>query len=160
MLLLLHIIVAYIKENIITKLQKFYSPHRSPREGNKSPTLFVKQPLCTGDLSPACEIFIERLEEDSECLCFESCLWSHHSAKPRVSRRKKCFIKYINIIDLNHHQKNWVDWISARQKIFCNIKNLHFEKESPRFWKTYISWLLFIFLVLKSVEVLGGLRPF
>ena len=42
MLLLLHIIVTYIKENIITKLQKLYSPPRNPRAGNKSPTLFVK----------------------------------------------------------------------------------------------------------------------
>ena len=37
MSLLLHIIVTYIKENIITKLQKFYSLPRNPRAGNKSP---------------------------------------------------------------------------------------------------------------------------
>ena len=60
MSLLLHIIVTYIKENIITKLQKLYSPPRNPRAGNKSPALFVKKPLCTGDLSPARKIFIER----------------------------------------------------------------------------------------------------
>ena len=42
MLLLLHIIVTYIKENIITKLQKLHSPPRNPRAGNKSPALFVK----------------------------------------------------------------------------------------------------------------------
>ena len=59
MSLLLHSIVTYIKENIITKLQKLYSPPRNPRAVNKSPALFVKNPLCTGDLSPACEIFIE-----------------------------------------------------------------------------------------------------
>ena len=55
MSLLLHIIMTYIKENIITKLQKLYSPPRNPRAGNKSPTLFVKK-------SPACTIFIERPE--------------------------------------------------------------------------------------------------
>ena len=61
MSLLLHIIiVTYIKENIITKLQKSYSPPRNPRAGNKSPALFVKKPICTGDLSPARKIFIER----------------------------------------------------------------------------------------------------
>ena len=60
MLLLLHIIVTYIKENIITKLQKLYSPPRKPRTGNKSPALFAKKPLCTGDLLPARKIFIER----------------------------------------------------------------------------------------------------
>ena len=60
MSLLLHIIVIYIKENIITKLQKLYSPTRNPRTGNKPPALFVKKPLCTGDLSPALKIFIER----------------------------------------------------------------------------------------------------
>ena len=60
MSLLLRIIVTYIKENIFTKLQKLYNPPRNPRAGNKSPTLFVKKPLCTGDLSPAHKIFIER----------------------------------------------------------------------------------------------------
>ena len=60
MSLLLHIIVTYIKENIIAKLQKLYSPPRNPRAGNKSPALFVKKPLCTGDLSPARKKFIER----------------------------------------------------------------------------------------------------
>ena len=60
MSLLLHIIVTYIMENIITKLQKLYSPPRYPRVGNKSHALFVKKPLCTGDLLPARKIFIER----------------------------------------------------------------------------------------------------
>ena len=60
MLLLLHIIVTYIKVNIITKLQKLYSLPRNPRVGNKLPVLFVEKPLCMGDLSPACKIFIER----------------------------------------------------------------------------------------------------
>ena len=60
MSLLLHIIVTYIKENIIAKLQKLYSPPRNPRAGNKSPALFVKKPLYTGDLSPARKKFIER----------------------------------------------------------------------------------------------------
>ena len=60
MLLLLYIIVTYIRENIITKLEKLYSPPRNPRAGSKSPALFVKKPLCTGDLSPARKIFIGR----------------------------------------------------------------------------------------------------
>ena len=60
MLLLLHIFVTYIKENIITRLQKLYSPPRNSRVGNKLPVLFVKKPLCTGDLSPMHKIFIER----------------------------------------------------------------------------------------------------
>ena len=60
MLLLPHIIVSYIKENIITRLQKLYSLPRNPRVGSKLPTLFVKKPLCTGDLSPVRKIFIER----------------------------------------------------------------------------------------------------
>ena len=60
MLLLLHIILTYIKENIITKLQRLYSPPRNARMGNKSPALLVKKPLSTGDLSTACKIFIER----------------------------------------------------------------------------------------------------
>ena len=58
--LLLHITMTYIKENI-TKLQKLYSPLRSPRVGNKLPALFEKKSLCTGDLLPTHKIFIERL---------------------------------------------------------------------------------------------------
>ena len=50
MLLLLHMIVTYIKENMITKLQKLYSPPRNPRAGDKLPVLFVEKPLCMGDL--------------------------------------------------------------------------------------------------------------
>ena len=45
MSLLLYVIVTYIKENIITKLQKLDSPPRNPRVGNKSLVLFVKKPL-------------------------------------------------------------------------------------------------------------------
>ena len=54
----LQIIVIYIKEKLITKLQKLYSP--SERAGNKSPALFVKKPRCKGDLLQVCKIFIER----------------------------------------------------------------------------------------------------
>ena len=50
MLLLLHMIVTYIKENMITKLQKLYSPPRNPRAGDKLPMLFVEKPLCMDDL--------------------------------------------------------------------------------------------------------------
>ena len=60
MSLLLHIILTYIKENIITKLQKLYSPPRNPRVGNRSPVLFMKKPLCIGNLSLAHKTFIER----------------------------------------------------------------------------------------------------
>ena len=48
------------KENTITKLQELYSPPRNLRAGNKSPVLFLKKPLCTGDLLPSCKIFTER----------------------------------------------------------------------------------------------------
>ena len=60
MSLLLDVIVTYIKENIIKKLQKWYSQPRNPRVGNKSPVLFVKKSLCMGNLLPACKVFIER----------------------------------------------------------------------------------------------------
>ena len=59
-LLLLHIIVIYIKENIITKLQRLESSPRNPKADNKSPAVFVKKPLCMDDLSPTRKIFIER----------------------------------------------------------------------------------------------------
>ena len=63
MSLLLEIIVIYIKENIITKLQKLYSLPRNSRVGNKLPVLFVKKLSCTGDLLPAHKIFIERPDD-------------------------------------------------------------------------------------------------
>ena len=50
----------YIKENIITKLPELYSLSRNLRASNKLPAPFFKKPLCTGDLLPACKIFIER----------------------------------------------------------------------------------------------------
>ena len=82
MSLLLHIIVTYIKENIITKL---YSPPRNPKAGNKSPALFVKKTLCTGDLSHAHKIFIERPEEASQVLSIEP-------SGNKLSTAIKCFI--------------------------------------------------------------------
>ena len=63
MSLLLQIIVIYIKENIITKLQKLYSPPRNSGASNKSSALFVKKARCTGNLSPVRKIFIERPDQ-------------------------------------------------------------------------------------------------
>ena len=45
MSLLLHIIVIYIKENIITKLQKLYSPPRNPRAGDIAHAICEKTSL-------------------------------------------------------------------------------------------------------------------
>ena len=53
--------MTYIKENIITKLQKLYSPPRSLRTGNKSTTLILKK-------SPVLKIFTERPTKDSQNL--------------------------------------------------------------------------------------------
>ena len=52
--------MTYIKENIIKKLQKLYILPRNLRVGNKLPVLFLKKPLCMGDLSPVHNVFIER----------------------------------------------------------------------------------------------------
>ena len=60
MSLLLHVIVTYIKENRISKLQKLYSSLRNSRAGNKLPALFVKKPLSMADLLPMRKIFIEK----------------------------------------------------------------------------------------------------
>ena len=59
MLLLLHIIMTYIKENISTKSQKLYSFPRNLPVGNKLTMLFVKKLLCTSNLPPVCKMFIE-----------------------------------------------------------------------------------------------------
>ena len=42
----------YMKENIITNLQKLYSQPRNLMARNKSPAIFLIKPLCMGDLSP------------------------------------------------------------------------------------------------------------
>ena len=59
MSLLLQIIYRFTLKRI-TKLQKLHYPPKNSRVGNKSPALFLKQTRCTGDLSPARKIFIER----------------------------------------------------------------------------------------------------
>ena len=43
MLIIDDIIVTYIKENVITKLQKLWSPPRNLWAGNKSPMLLKKK---------------------------------------------------------------------------------------------------------------------
>ena len=55
-----HFQICKICRYFYTKLKKLYNPPRNPRVGSKSPKLFVKKPICTGDLSPTCKIFIER----------------------------------------------------------------------------------------------------
>ena len=50
------------KEEIVTKLHKLNSLLRNLRVGNKSPTQFLKEPLCMGNLSPVHKILIERPE--------------------------------------------------------------------------------------------------
>ena len=56
-------------------------------------------------------------------------IFNHHS---KWSKKKNCIMKNMNLIDSNYHWKNWVDWISAREGISCNIKNVHFEKKGPK----------------------------
>ena len=63
-LLTVHIIVTYIKENIIIKLQKSYKLTRNLWLVNKLPVLFLKKPLFMGDLYPGCKILIERADSD------------------------------------------------------------------------------------------------
>ena len=52
--------MTYIKENIVTKLQKLYSLPRNLRAGNKLPVLFLRKRLGAGDLLPVHDFTIER----------------------------------------------------------------------------------------------------
>ena len=61
MSLLLHIIVTYIKENIITKLQKLYCLPRNPRAGSKLPVLFVKNLFAWAIYCPHAEYSLKGL---------------------------------------------------------------------------------------------------
>ena len=61
MLIIDDIIVTYIKENVIAKLQKLWSLPRNLWAGNKSPMLLKKKKtVCTGDLSLVYKIFTGR----------------------------------------------------------------------------------------------------
>ena len=53
-------IMIFITENIITELNKIYSPSRKLRAGNKLPMLFLKERLRMGDLLHVHKIFIEK----------------------------------------------------------------------------------------------------
>ena len=60
--------MTYIKENVISTLQKLYSPPKKLKVDNELPMPLLKKHLCTSDLSPACKIFIERPEKGGEHL--------------------------------------------------------------------------------------------
>ena len=63
MLIIDDIIVTYIKENVIAKLQKLWSLPRNLWAGNKSPMLLKKKKkktVCIGDLSLVYKIFTGR----------------------------------------------------------------------------------------------------
>ena len=61
-----------------TKLQKLYSLPRNLRAGNKLPAIFLKKPLCMGDLSYACKIFIER---PGMCIQYVSLMLTSYQSK-------------------------------------------------------------------------------
>ena len=112
---LLHILVTYIKENIIAKLRKLYSPPRNPRVGNKSPLPFVKKPLCMGHLLSWCKIFIEKPVETIRKLCAGQATKKYvggstwdaavHQVKPAVNgKRTLCWAPYmLFVMSMNLH---------------------------------------------------------
>ena len=119
MSLLLHIIVTCIKENIIKKLQELYSPLRNPRAINKSPVLFEKKPLCTGNLWPARKIFTGKPVCHS---CF-SWKWPFSSKKTSHTEEK----------DSKHSENKWYFYkiierlwsafvISSQKFVFCFVR--------------------------------------
>ena len=67
---LLHIIVTYIKENIISKLQKLYSPPRNLKAGNKSRKLFLKNVFARAIYCPAQNHHWKALFFKAVCLNF------------------------------------------------------------------------------------------
>ena len=111
---LLHIIVTYIKENIITKLRKSCSPSRNLWLGNKLPTLFLKIPLCTGDLSPVCKILIERpVIYTLQVPTFFKIFSSESSGPPKFWILSKLY-----------------EMFSQRQPNYSNVKFSQFSQES------------------------------
>ena len=70
--------MTYNKENIITKLQII----------NKLPALFVKKSLCTGDLSPALKIFIERPVKWKQMTTYTFLAFLHESSQPAITCKK------------------------------------------------------------------------
>ena len=90
----LHIIVTYIKENIITKLQKLHSLPRNLRAGIKLPTLFLKKPVWTADLVPLCKILIERP--------VTGCQWSSFCIESHGDEVTDVYDKKVPKLDSNH----------------------------------------------------------
>ena len=76
------------KKNIITKLQKLCSLSRNLRVSNKSHVLFLRKPLCTGDLLPAYKIFFER--PDTKTFSRVDKLVTFRTVNPKHDDWSKC----------------------------------------------------------------------
>ena len=87
------------KKNMITKLQKLYIPPRNLRAGNKLPILFLKKPLCTGDLLPVRKIFVDR-PEFAISICKFWSTFCPETDNPFI-------LLYMNFFWLNIQDNNW-----------------------------------------------------
>ena len=104
------LLLYYSKENIITKLQKLYSFPRNLRAGNKSPTLFLKKPLCTSDISPAYKIFIERPVE------YQRLSGWHFPGKIIVESQKNRISGSCKVCILAEHEIHWLSNAPKKRK--------------------------------------------
>ena len=145
MSLLLHIIVAYIKENIITKLQKLYSPPRNPRAGNKLLTLFVKNPrakmvrevVLTWDTQ-----FFQNITRKPISVL------THPAKKPSLTLSREFVFRVLLKLDIAKHvfckimTKNILLWVWVLKGLkwneiaFFQHNNVHFT--SFNFYKMYM----------------------
>ena len=102
---LLHIIVTYIKENTIAKLQKLYSQTRNLRAGNILPALFLKEPICTGDLLPTHIKFIDKpvrwWDTCFKWLNYRKCSWNFCY--------RHCWLVYLIDVKWVDHASNNID---------------------------------------------------
>ena len=60
----------------------------------------------------------------------------HFSVIAAVAKRKKCFIKNMDLMDTNYHWKKWVEWISTKQEKLSQPQKCIFWEKEPDSLKT------------------------
>ena len=137
------LLLYYSKENIITKLQKLYSFPRNLRAGNKSPTLFLKKPLCTSDISPAYKIFIERPVEYQRL--------PGSLVKSLLSRKRTGLVVHAKFASwLN---MKFIDWVMLRRNV--SGMDMTVVMNVPNAWWHYVLTLVLDFIISTRIILLS-----
>ena len=140
------LLLYYSKENIITKLQKLYSLPRNLRAGNKSPALFLKKPLCTGDILPTHKIFIERPVE------YQRLSGQHFLVKSLLSRKRTGLVVHAKFASwLN---VKLIDWVMLRRNVSGMDMTVVTNVPNNAWWH-YVLTLVLDFIISTRIILLS-----